>query len=132
VPPRDFYLPGSWSEEWGREAVARLFVKGRDAPDAIFCGNDQIARGVADSLRERGIGVPEEVSIVGFDNWSIVAAATRPPLTTIDMNLKELGHEAGRQLIDLIGGKELFGVRRLPCSLVIRESCGGKAPAKAR
>jgi LacI family transcriptional regulator len=132
VPPKDFYLPGSWSEEWGREAVARLFAKGRDVPDAIFCGNDQIARGVADSLRERGVGVPEEVSIVGFDNWSIVAAATRPPLTTIDMNLKELGHEAGRQLIDLIGGKELFGVRRLPCSLVIRESCGGKAPANTR
>ena len=75
----------------------KLFAHAAGAPDAIFCGNDQIARGVADALRERGIAVPDAVSIVGFDNWEIVAAATRPPLTTIDMNLKELGREAGPQ-----------------------------------
>ena len=129
-PREDFYLSGAWSEEWGRDAVDRLFTSRKDVPDAIFCGNDQIARGVADSLRERGIAVPEAVSIVGFDNWEIVAGATRPPLTSIDMNLKELGHEAGRRLIDLIAGKVLSGVMRLPCSLIIRESCGARrAPA---
>ena len=134
LPAReDFYLSGTWSEEWGRDAVERLFTSRKDVPDAIFCGNDQIARGVADSLRERGIKVPEEVSIVGFDNWSILAEATRPPLTSIDMNLKELGHEAGRRLIDLIAGKVLSGVMRLPCSLVVRESCGAnrRRPAES-
>ena len=65
--------------------------------------------------------MPADVSIVGFDNWEIIAAATRPSLTTIDMNLKELGREAGRRMIDLVDGKELTGVRRLPCSLVVRE-----------
>lgn len=122
--PDHFYLSGVWSEEWGREAVARLFAIRRSPPDAIFCGNDQIARGAIDALRERGIDVPDAVSVVGFDNWEIVAAATRPPLTTVDMNLKELGREAGRCLIELIDGARLSGVRRLPCSLVIRESCG--------
>jgi LacI family transcriptional regulator len=122
--PKMGYLPGAWSEEWGREAVGILFERSRGAPDALFCGNDQIARGAADALRERGIGVPRDVSIVGFDNWAIVAEATRPPLTTIDMNLKELGREAARRLLDMIGGKRLRGVRRLPCSLVVRESCG--------
>jgi len=73
-------------------------------PDAIFCGNDQIARGVCDALRERGIVVPDAVSVVGFDNWEIIAEATRPPLTTVDMNLVELGRAAGSHLIRLIAG----------------------------
>jgi LacI family transcriptional regulator len=124
---QDHYLPGSWSEGWGREAVARLFGGGGVHPDGILCGNDQIARGVADALRERGIGIPDQVSVVGFDNWEIVAAATRPALTSVDMNLKELGQEAGRRLLDLIDGVRLSGVRRLPCRLVIRDSCGGEA-----
>jgi LacI family transcriptional regulator, galactose operon repressor len=122
-----FYLPGVWSEGWGREGVAHLFSANRAQPDAIFCGNDQIARGMADALRERGIAVPDSVSIVGFDNWEIVAAATRPPLTTIDMNLSELGREAGRRLIRMIAGEAMRGVHRLPCSLITRESCGARS-----
>jgi len=110
------------------EAVARLFATNRQSPDAIFCGNDQIARGMADALRERGIAVPGEVAIVGFDNWEIIAAATRPPLTTIDMNLTELGREAGRRLIGMIAGDTKRGVHRLPCSLIVRESCGCAEP----
>jgi LacI family transcriptional regulator len=121
-----FYLPGVWSEGWGREAVTRL-VEGKKAPpDAIFCGNDQIARGAADALRERGIVVPDAVSIVGFDNWEVMAEATRPPLTSIDMNLRDLGQHAGLRLLDMIAGKRLHGVHRLPCTLVVRESCGAR------
>ena len=125
--PNGFYLSGAWSEEWGREAVARLFRPGRKKPDAIFCGSDQIGRGVADGLREIGQSAPETVSLVGFDNWKIVADATRPPLTSIDMNLAELGREGGRRLLDLIAGRPWRGVDRLPCSLIVRESCGGKS-----
>src|SRR5690606_33379450 len=65
-------MPGSWSERWGHEAVAALW-SGNERPDGIFCGNDQIARGVVDALRERGVDVPRDVSVVGFDNWEIVA-----------------------------------------------------------
>lgn len=127
--PDGFCLPGVWSEGWGREAVARLFGSRRKRPDGIFCGNDQIARGVADALREMGIGVPDTVSLVGFDNWEIIAGATRPPLTSIDMNLVELGREGGRRMLDLIAGKKWKGVDRLPCSLIVRESCGaGSGP----
>jgi LacI family transcriptional regulator, galactose operon repressor len=120
-----FYLSGVWSEAWGRDAVDRIFGAGGIPPDALFCGNDQIARGMADALRERGIGVPSDVAIVGFDNWDVMVLAARPPLTSIDMNLKALGREAGDRLIDMISGKRLSGVSRRPCALVARQSSGG-------
>jgi LacI family transcriptional regulator, galactose operon repressor len=118
-----FYQPGVWSEAWGRDAVTRLF-DGAAPPDALFCGNDQIARGAADALRERGAAVPADVAIVGFDNWEVMALAARPPLTSIDMNLSALGREAGEGLIDMIAGRPVHGVRRRPCSLVVRQSSG--------
>lgn len=125
-------LYGAWSEHWGHEAVERLWGQG-EAPDAIFCGNDQIARGIVDALRERGVKVPADVSVVGFDNWEIVAGQTRPPLTSVDMNLKAIGREAGRLVLELAGGKPVEpGVRKLPCQLVIRESCGGNAAVTER
>ena len=123
-------LHGPWAEAWGHEAVARLWNGEAPPPDGIFCGNDQIARGVVDALRERGVAVPAAVSVIGFDNWEIVASATRPPLTTVDMNLKELGREAGRLILELAEGKPVEpGVRKLPCKLVLRQSCGGEAIA---
>ncbi|MGV3491405.1 MAG: LacI family DNA-binding transcriptional regulator [Devosia sp.] len=119
-----FYLSGKWSEEWGREAVAKLFdgVAEADRPDGLFCGNDQIARGAAEALRDRGIDIPRQVAIVGFDNWNVMTDAARPPITSIDMNLSALGQEAGRLLVDMIGGETIRGIRRLPCTLVVRAS----------
>lgn len=117
----DLILHGPWSEAWGREAVTRLFALPRP-PDAIFAGNDQIARGIADALRDRGLAVPGDVAIVGFDNWSVMAEAARPPLTSVDMNLRSLGEEAGHRLIRMIRGEKLSGITRLPCTLVPRAS----------
>ncbi|MDH4414557.1 MAG: LacI family DNA-binding transcriptional regulator [Rhizobium sp.] len=119
-------LYGPWSEAWGHAAIEQIWSSGADRPDGIFCGNDQIARGVVDALRERGVTVPADVSVIGFDNWEIVAGQTRPPLTTVDMNLKELGREAGLMVLALAEGKTVEpGLRRLPCKLVVRQSCGG-------
>ena len=118
-------LFGEWSETWGRDAVDRIWSAAGDKPDALFCGNDQIARGAVDALRERGIRVPEDVAIVGFDNWEIVAAQMRPPLTSVDMDLKELGRQAGLTILALAEGQAVEpGVRTLPCRLVVRQSCG--------
>jgi LacI family transcriptional regulator len=112
---------GEWSEEWGRQAAAMLL---RAAPglDAIFCGNDQVARGVSDIVRESGRRIPDDVALVGFDNWEVMAMACRPPLTTVDMNLRQLGHVAGQRLLDAIDGRAEAGPRKLPCTLVTRES----------
>jgi len=117
-----FYRNGQWSEQSGREAVAELFDGEQTQPDALFCGNDQIARGATDALRERGLRVPQDVAVVGFDNWDVMALAARPPLTSVDMNLRALGRAAGERLIAMIAGERLKGVERLPCSLVVRQS----------
>jgi LacI family transcriptional regulator len=124
-------LYGVWSESWGHEAVERLWGSSGEKPDGIFCGNDQIARGVIDALRERGLRVPQDVSVVGFDNWEIVASQTRPPLTTVDMELKQLGREAGLTVLALAEGRTVEpGVRKLACRLVVRQSCGTDATEK--
>ena len=117
-------MSGAWSEMWGRDATAALLD--RDSKiDALFCGSDQIARGATDALRDRGVRVPDDIAVVGFDNWEIIAGATRPPLTSVDMNLHELGRQAGLRLLDMVDGKEHgSGIVRLPCSLVVRDSCG--------
>ncbi|PVE50341.1 LacI family DNA-binding transcriptional regulator [Rhizobium rhizogenes] len=119
-------LSGEWSERFGYEAGQRFVtMPSADRPDAVFCGNDQIARGLIDALTLSGIRVPQDIAVVGFDNWEIFAAATRPPLTTVDMALKELGRQAGITLLDLIDGKPVeAGQRRLACRLMVRESCG--------
>ncbi|OIK02265.1 LacI family transcriptional regulator [Streptomyces monashensis] len=113
---------GEWSEAWGRRAADAVL---RTAPDtdAVFCGNDQIARGVTDALRERGIGAPGDIAVVGYDNWDTMALASRPPLTTIDMNLAEIGRIAALRLLEAIdAGEATPGVRTVPCRLVVRES----------
>src|SRR5436190_7187942 len=66
------YVNGPWSETWGRDAVAKLFDGPGQRPDALFCDNDQLARGATEALRERGIAIPQDVAIVGFDNWEVM------------------------------------------------------------
>lgn len=127
--PSALDLCGPWSEAWGREAVAKL-IGGRAKVDAIFCGNDQIARGVADALREWNVRVPHDIALVGYDNWEIIAAATRPPLTTVDMNLHELGRLAAAELLGAIDGRGEIGVRRVAPQLIVRESCGAKGQSQ--
>jgi LacI family transcriptional regulator len=120
---------GAWTEEWGRQATDAL-LRAEPDTDAIFCGNDQIARGAADAVRETGRDVPDDVALVGFDNWEVIAAACRPPLTTVDMNLRELGRAAGERLLASIDGAPQSGVEMLPCSLVPRESSRARRPQR--
>jgi len=116
-------LYGEWSERWGRQAVDVL-TRGSADVDAIVCGSDQIARGVCDRLREVGRSVPDDVVVTGFDDWDVMALASRPPLTTVDLRLEELGRVAGRALLDLIDGGAAASSAVTP-TLVIRESTIG-------
>jgi LacI family transcriptional regulator len=116
-------LHGEWSERWGRHAVDVLLRTGE--VDAISCGSDQIARGVCDRLRELGRAVPDDVAVTGFDNWSVMALASRPPLTTVDLQLEELGRRTAQLLLEMIGGAAPSGVVTMPTELVPRESTLG-------
>lgn len=118
---------GPWQAAWGYQAAGRL-LEGDPSIDGIFCGSDLIALGVVDRVRERGQRVPQDIAIVGFDNWEIIATAARPALTTVDMNLHEMGRLAGTKLLALIAGHGEMGTTRVPCSLVVRDSCGPHAP----
>jgi LacI family transcriptional regulator len=90
--------------------------------DAVLCGSDQIARGVVEILRERGHRVPEDVAVMGFDNWQVLTSASRPPLTSVDMNLEQVGRAAAQALFGAIDGIPRSGVETLPCRVVIRGS----------
>jgi LacI family transcriptional regulator len=116
-------LYGDWSEAWGRQAAAVLVSSCPDL-DAVFCGNDEIARGVADGLRDLGRRVPDDVALMGFDNWEIMSAHARVPLSTVDMNLHEVGRAAAQRLLQAINGGTRHGIEYLPCQLVVRESTG--------
>jgi LacI family transcriptional regulator len=92
-------------------------------PTAIFAANDQSALGAIQALREAGLRVPDDVSIVGFDNIS-EAAYANPGLTTVDQSIGEMGYIATQMLISLIQGEQLeSNVHKMPTQLVIRESC---------
>ncbi|WP_327637956.1 LacI family transcriptional regulator [Kribbella sp. NBC_00482] len=117
-------LYGEWSERWGRHAVDVL-LRAQPTVDAITCGSDQIARGVCDRLRELGRSVPDDIAVTGYDNWSVMALASRPPLTTVDMELEELGRRTANLLLDVIAGEPRRGQLILPTRLITRESTLG-------
>jgi len=121
-------LFGEWSEAWGRQG-ADILLRAQPDVDAIFCGSDQIARGVTETLRERGCRIPEDVAIVGFDNWQPMATGCRPALTTVDPNLHEVGRVAAEQLLAAINGEPTqSGVHTVPGWLVVRASTGAASP----
>ena len=115
-------LFSSWTEGWGRNA-AMLLLRQHPEIDGIVCASDQIARGVLDTLRDLGRSVPDDVAVIGYDNWQVLATNARPELTTIDNNLEELGRRAARRIFDAIDGEPLAGtVESLPVRLVVRGS----------
>jgi LacI family transcriptional regulator, galactose operon repressor len=117
-------LFGEWTERWGRQAVD-LLLRSHPDLDAITCGSDQIARGVCDRLRELGKSVPADVAVTGYDNWSVMAEASRPPLTSVDLQLEELGRRTATLLLAAMAGDPHHGVLELPAHLVARESTLG-------
>jgi len=112
---------GSWAEAWGRAATNALLDTGAEV-DAILAGSDQIARGVLDALRDRGRAVPDDVAVMGFDNWDPMVAGARPLLTTVDMNFKTIGRRAAQRLVDEIEGRHTPGVEQVACTVVVRGS----------
>jgi LacI family transcriptional regulator len=111
---------GWWQEDGYEHAMSLLEIK----PTAIFCVSDRVAMGVYDALKERGLRVPEDLSVVGFDDQELIAPHVRPPLTTIRVPYFEMGSWAVEHLVK--SGEEINKSRKqvvtLECPLVLRSS----------
>jgi LacI family transcriptional regulator len=109
----------------GQRAVRELLAAPRrELPDAIACGNDQMAIGAMRELHTAGFRVPEDIAVVGFDDMHL-GAMLAPPLTTVHQPMRLLGERACSMLLERIANPALpHRAERLPTTLVIRESCG--------
>lgn len=114
-------IPGDYTDESGYEATKSLLASGV-AVDALFCGNDNTARGAYRALFEAGMSIPDDVAVAGFDDLEF-ASQLEPPLTTVRQGVDEIGQEAARTLLSLLENPE-SGPRRvlLPTELVVRGS----------
>lgn len=126
VPAPDA-LVGDWSAQSGRRIGGRL----AHMPEvtAIFAANDQMALGVMHAMHEAGRRVPEDVSVVGFDDMS-EAADFWPALTTIRQHFERLGMAAVKSLVAIMDGheQEIEGTSQIATELIVRESA---APYRA-
>ncbi len=114
---------GGWWQDHGYENAWALFQRGQ-IPTAIFCVSDRIAMGAYDAVKEKGLRIPDDISIVGFDNQELLAAHSRPPLTTVRIPYFEMGAWAVEQLLEGAATNNRAGVEpvKLACPLVIRAS----------
>jgi LacI family transcriptional regulator len=112
---------GDWTEAWGRQAT-QVVLRSHPGVDAIHCGSDLIARGAADALRDARKAVPTDVALTGTDNWALIAEGCRPPLTSVDLGLHEIGCTAAERLLQAIDGKQRHGVEHIASHLVVRAS----------
>jgi DNA-binding LacI/PurR family transcriptional regulator len=113
---------GEFERHIGQAAIDRMLADGV-LFDAIFTGDDEAAVGALAALAARGVRVPDDVSVVGFDDQRL-AAILQPPLTTVRAPTHQVGQEAARQLINLIRTGSADPLTLLPTELVLRRSCG--------
>jgi LacI family transcriptional regulator len=104
------------------EGPARELLSRAERPTALFAANDLSAIATMTAAQGLGLTVPDDLSVIGFDNVPESAMAS-PPLTTIRQPLQQMGAEALRLLVDLLAGIERETHVRLPTDLVVRASC---------
>ncbi|MBT0671512.1 LacI family DNA-binding transcriptional regulator [Novosphingobium profundi] len=123
--------PGDFSLQSGYDAMVRLLDGGAEFT-AVACANDEMALGALSALQHRGISVPDEVSVAGFDDLRF-GAFSSPPLTTVHSPTVEIGEAAMRLMLDaLLPADQQPPAREviLPHRLIVRQSTG--APGKRR
>ena len=126
----ELVVSGNYLGPAGAEAVRLLLDERKVNFEAIASANDEMALGAMTALRERGLGVPDRVSVVGFDDMEEARFAS-PPLTTIRQPLYEQGRRATEMLLALMAGEDVPRYVTLPTELVIRQSCGCRPQEKS-
>jgi LacI family transcriptional regulator, repressor for deo operon, udp, cdd, tsx, nupC, and nupG len=122
----ELLCPGDFTMRSGAEGMQQLLAL-QEPPTAVLCANDEMAFGAIRTLRAAGLTVPEDVSIVGFDDLNL-AAFCNPPLTSVHIPRHELGRCAARGLIDQIEGRHVPDEMVLGTRLMIRESTAAARP----
>ena len=126
LPVREEWLPrGFFEEALAYGEIRKLTLQGIPLPEAFFCANDQMAWGCITALKEAGLSVPGQISVIGFDDVREAAWYT-PALTTVRSPADELGRRSLLELLRLIRGKDkgLKGtVTKLEPALIVRDSC---------
>ena len=105
----------------GRDALRQLMTVKGPPPTAVICGTDQLAFGVLIETVARGIDVPRQLSVTGF-NDSDYAAYLSPPLTTVRVHASEIGRAAGEQLLARMAGQQTVRSTVIPAELIVRGS----------
>lgn len=120
---RSIVAQGDNTIEGGYNAMQKLLEK-ISGITAVFACNDDMAIGAMRAIREKGLEIPDDISLMGFDDIEM-AAHTQPPLTTIRVPKEEMGRVAATMLIsELEGVSQKAGLRIvMPAELVIRQSC---------
>jgi LacI family transcriptional regulator, repressor for deo operon, udp, cdd, tsx, nupC, and nupG len=123
VRNRQLTVNGDFSVESGIRGVKSLFASGRKFT-ALFCSNDEMAIGAIHAVKAHGLRVPEDVSVIGFDDIRF-ARYTDPPLTTVAQPKKQLGCEAMTLLLQILRNNNTPPQKRvLPTELIVRSSTG--------
>ena len=118
-------MEGDFFQPSGYASAAKLFAQ-TDPPTAIFASNDVMAFGTMEAARERGLRIPEDVSIIGFDDTP-QAASVHPGLTTVRQPLEEMGKVAASMLFSYLEDAALSTQRTLlPTQLIIRQSSAAR------
>lgn len=125
--PAYMVMVGPLSREFGFDAMTDLMSHPR-RPTAVFAVNDATALGVVQSAHHHGLRVPDDLSVVGYDDVDL-AKHSAPPLTTVAQPIQRLGEEAVRLILERLGGDHTGEATevRLDSNLVIRESCAPPA-----
>jgi len=114
---------GGFSGNAAYKAIKQILMKKQIHFDSVFSGNDDAAIGVITALSEAGLRVPEDVSIVGFDDLRF-SAFLNPPLTTVRAPTEEVGRIAAQLLFDQINNLPVESVTLSSSEIVFRRSCG--------
>jgi LacI family transcriptional regulator len=113
-------VEGNFSEGGGYEKTKELLSRAKEFT-ALFVANDQMVAGALRALREASLGVPEDVSVIGYDDIPL-ARFLYPPLTTIRQPLADMGRAAAEIALALINGQETEVVQKFEPQLIVRES----------
>lgn len=116
-------LSGHFSSGSGELAVRELYDIRQENVDAICCADDETAMGVFEELTRRGINIPQDVAVCGFDDIENAEIVT-PSLTTAAQSFHEIGREAVESLVERISGRAEAKTVHLPPKSIIRQSCG--------